>query len=341
MNGNEPKNFIEINGNKYDADTGRLLEAAVEKSFVKPVSARSVDGFVKVKVSQPAEATVPSKAAREHAKPSNHVDRKPQKSATLMRPAVKKPDHKVDNHDKKVVAPKVTPGVPHSRIKRAEQTKLSDKITRFKPNQISSTIEKRVAPLKVVKMHQAHPQAKSKEDFVTHFEKAIEDATSHLEEFVGPKNKKKRNKLAIVTISLAVLLAGGVVLYQAVPATKVRVAGTKAGFSASLPSYSPAGFGLDGSVKATSGEVSLSYKSRTDDKNYNIKQTPSDWNSDSLVNNFLLPANKEFQTFDSNGTTIYVYDGSNATWVSGGIWYVLEGNANLTSDQLLRIASGL
>lgn len=346
MSGNEPKNFIEINGNKYDADTGRLIEQVPAVSAEKTPKPGSIDGFVrrpgaiyKPTIIEKSEAKT-SKPAKSH-RPASSMDRKPQRSTTLMRPAVKKPSHKPATTLKKhIEAPKVQPGVPHGRLKRAGEVQKSHKISRFRPMHSRSTVIKKSAPLAVAE--KAHHKTESREDLSTQLERAVENATSHLEHFVeDTKNSRKSRRFALVSISLSLVLVSGVLIYQAVPLAKVKVAGTKAGFSASLPSYSPAGFGMDGSVKATSGEVNLNYKSRTDDKGYHITQSPSDWNSQSLVNNFLLPSGKTFETYESNGTTIYVYDGSNATWVDGGIWYVLEGNASLTSDQLLRIANGV
>ncbi|MBI5357806.1 hypothetical protein HZB74_03080 [Candidatus Saccharibacteria bacterium] len=347
MNGNEPKNFIEINGNKYDAITGRLIEPANTAGAEKPASKPGViDGFVR-RPGAIYKPTIIEKSAKSSAntpksqRKTTNISRNPQKATTLMRPTVKKPKHSAPERSaKNTKAPKVNPNVPHARLKRAEQIKKSDRIVRFKPVHSKSTIVKKMLPLPVAS--RAHREPAPKEDLSAQLERAVENATSHLEEFVAnSKGANSKKRFALATITLSVLFASGVLLYQAVPMAKVKVAGTKAGFSASLPSYSPAGFGLDGSVKASSGEVNLNYKSRTDNKGYRITQSPSGWNSQSLVTNFLTPAGKTFQTYENNGTTIYVYDGSNATWVDGGIWYVLEGDANLTSDQLIRIANGL
>lgn len=348
MNGNEPKNFIEINGNKYDAVTGRLIKevdpsASVEKTSKSP---GNIDGFVrrpgviyKPTIIEKSESS--EKINKSHQKAAD-VSRKPQRSTTLMRPSVKKPKSNPETikSEKHTETPTVNPHVPHARLRRAGEVKKSDKIVRFKPVKSSSTIVKKTAILPVAQ--KPSNISKPLDNLASQLERAVDNATSHLEEFVDSgKRPKTRKKFALVSVSLSFFLVSAVVLYQAVPMAKVKVAGTKAGFSASLPSYSPAGFGLDGTVKATSGEVKLDYKSRTDNKGYKITQSPSGWNSESLVNNFLVPSDKTFQTFESNGTTIYVYDGSNATWVNGGIWYVLEGDASLTSDQLLRIANGL
>ncbi len=57
------------------------------------------------------------------------------------------------------------------------------------------------------------------------------------------------------------------------------------------------------------------------------------------LTNHVLTNKQPFQTFQDAGKTIYIYEDSKATWVNGGVWYQINGNASLTSDQLLRIAN--
>jgi hypothetical protein len=45
--------------------------------------------------------------------------------------------------------------------------------------------------------------------------------------------------------------------------------------------------------------------------------------------------------FQQKGLTIYMYDGSHATWVNQGVWYTIEGDSLLDTEQLLRIATSL
>lgn len=335
----EPRNFIEINGRKYDADTGQIIGS----------SATSVDGLVK----KPKDSPKPEVLAQKLIKPiptvdraANHKARELEKSKTLMRPAVKKPKHeapKVESEKKSEGENLKLNSTPQSRVKRAQETAKSSHISRFSPFGHTKVI-KREADLPVaVKKPAAHHETplEAVEHTVDLFEQAIQDATSHLEEYIEERTGRKTRKFAFAFASLAIIVICSFVIYQAVPAVKVKMASSKAGFSASLPSYSPAGYGLSGNIASNSGEVSLAYQSRTDNKGYKITQSPSEWNSQSLLNNFLVSENKDYQTYDNNGKTIYIYDGSNATWIDGGVWYKLEGNASLTSDQILRIASSL
>jgi hypothetical protein len=141
--------------------------------------------------------------------------------------------------------------------------------------------------------------------------------------------------------ALALLIVTGFVSYQQIPSLALRVAATRAGVHAQLPSYQPSGFSLKGPIAYTPGEVSLNYKSNSDSRNFKVIQRTSAWNSEALLNNFVTSKQQSYQTYQANGRTIYIYDGNNATWVDGGVWYQVEGKADLSSDQLLRIANSL
>jgi hypothetical protein len=43
-----------------------------------------------------------------------------------------------------------------------------------------------------------------------------------------------------------------------------------------------------------------------------------------------------YQTLDIDGTTVYRY-GNNATWISGGILYTINGSVNLSNEQVTKI----
>ena len=121
----------------------------------------------------------------------------------------------------------------------------------------------------------------------------------------------------------------------------MRVAATRAGFDAKMPGYSPSGFSFNGPINYTAGQVQISFKSNTDDRNYNVTQTASNWNSDALLANYILDEEKQYQTYLDKGRTLYIYDGSNATWVDNGVWYQVEGESAMTTDQLIRLASSM
>lgn len=121
----------------------------------------------------------------------------------------------------------------------------------------------------------------------------------------------------------------------------MRIAASRAGFNAAIPSYQPSGFGMKGPIEYGPGQVTLNFKSNSDERNFHVTQRVSSWNSEALLTNFVTTNNKSYQTYQDKGRTIYIYDGSNATWVSNGVWYQIEGKSNLNSDQLIKLANSI
>lgn len=346
-----PKTTIELNGKRYDARTGKIISdepgpAIASTPQPKPAQTHSgqiLDGFVR----RPTRSLKPAKTN------VNNTERKPEKSKTLMRPAVKKPA--VIKND--IQPTKRTPRVEPSQIARASRAETAEKsplISRFN-NATHSNISKKTGHLPVVSVAGAKAQLQAVESSsakqLKQFEDAINNATSHLKELEkGTVKKSKllnrigfRNRAVnLASLSLAVLVLGGFFAYQNAPAIEMRVAASRSGVSARLPGYKPTGYGVAGNVKSEPGKVSVSFKSRSDsDKTFTISQQTSNWTSASLLANQFASTNQQYQTFDNDGKTVYIYDNSNATWVDKGIWYKVEGNASLTSDQLLKISSSL
>ena len=180
--------------------------------------------------------------------------------------------------------------------------------------------------------------------------RGLAEATSHEE----VKSKKPRHHVRIAhklrispralstsSFIIAALFVMGFFVYQNLPNLNMRLASIKAGVRGTLPSYQPAGFGLFGNISYKPGQVTIGYKSHSDDRNFKITQSASSWDSTSLLDNFVATSHKDYQTVQDRGKTIYIYDDSNATWVDGGIWYKVEGNSELNSDQLINLASSL
>lgn len=359
------KNFIEINGKKYDAATGVLLHDSAQPTK-KPVTTVNhtqntgvVDGFVRRQ--KPTASRTVAQPAVKH----------PQKSSTLMRRAVHKPNSVVNKvKAEKPVIQKSHLGTSVRRTETAMHTPKSSQINKFeepahrssvvrtvqpglsvKPQPRQSekqvTAQKAVAPVR----HEQQPQARSAaaEKMIT---AALANAHSHETAEPDTKITRKRSRLmkklgvskrtlSISSASLAFVLLAGFFAVQNVPNLSMRVAATRAGFDASMPGYKPAGFSFRGPIKYSPGEVSVAYASNTDARSYEVKQKASNWNSDALLANFVVAEGKQYQTFLDRGRTLYIYDKSNATWVDDGVWYQIEGESNMTTDQLIRIASSI
>lgn len=349
---------IELNGKLYDARSGKLVNndsvaANVQPKVVKPSSGVALDGFVRKSTHKPAQAkTHPV-----------HASRPLQKSKTLMRPGVKKPEavKKEVQESKQEENQAAFTKQDHARIERAKSAPKSNLIRRFSGSSSSiPSVVKKEAALAVAAApsgnitstvtHLAEAAENKAQRSVISLENALRNASSHLMEIernlidqkgllerIGFKNKTAN----LGSLFAAALLLVGFFSYQNIPNVEMRVAATRSGINAHMPGYSPAGFGVADTIQTEPGKVTVSFKSRTDDKNFKLSQQASNWTSDSLLSSHVLASNQPYQTYQDSGRTVYIYDNSNATWVDGGIWYKIEGNASLTSDQLLRIASSL
>jgi hypothetical protein len=139
---------------------------------------------------------------------------------------------------------------------------------------------------------------------------------------------------------LAVLALGGFFAYQNIPNMNVRYAAAKAGVSAGLPGYQPAGFAVNSHVEYSPGKISIAYKANADNRSYTVTQANTSWSSDALKDH-LVTSGSQLHTYPQNGQTIYLHDSAQADWVSNGIWYSIAGSSSLNTDQLIKIASSI
>lgn len=337
---------IEINGKRYDARTGRIL--AGDTPVAKPV----INTDIK-----------PARRMSDVSRPvvSKQVHASAQRSNTLMRHAVKKPSAarplKAKSGASLVdIAPQVAikrvntiyNNADPARNARALKTKRSELVSKFSghngqigahalPTRVE-TLPVALAPAGVAPSHHnTHPATSSI------IEKGLKNAQSHKQVYHSSHTKtRKRGRMASLAASgLAMLLLGAFITYQNVPNITMRYAATRAGMTASTPDYRPAGFSLNSKVKYTPGQITMSFNSNTDDREFTITQRESSWNSETLRSNYVVATNSAVQTYEDNGRTIYLYGDSNATWVNGGVWYDIKGDSQLNSDQLIRIATSL
>lgn len=358
------QNVIEINGKRYDARSGRLLHRVGALSD----TIKSIDGFTKSPHSIPVKITRPM--SPHHTTPAQHVHKKTEKSKTLMRSAVKKPAplHKAtqaNEHKLHTAIALSKPLLPtHSinpgRILRAGHIKRSHLVSKF-GRSIPGALHIKTVPLPVQALPQDVPTLPMGN--LTHrteniavpgnhsrFTSALANAHSHEQPKAKHRNKlhhRVARKLRVSTKALnitagltAVLLLAGFIAYQNVPNLAMRVATARSGVHGKFPDYQPSGFGLNGPIEYRKGQITISFKSNTDDRSFKVVQESSDWTSETLLSS-LTDKGKRPLTLLKQGKTIYMYDGNNAAWVSGGIKYRIEGKAELSSDQLLRLATSL
>lgn len=356
--GTPKQSIIEVNGKRYDARTGQLI------------TTKSAAPVARAKTAPKTKPAQTAKRVNDIARPVSGVQavrRQVQKSQTLMRSGLKRPAPRPavkttksrtvsDFRPVKPVASKVANRPNPQRQARAQsitQSKLVRKFNDFGASvQAASTqaVATTIAALPVQPVPAVPKTAlkptnlqKQKESIL---ERGLRNANSHNEVFTpvkaSKKSKRKSSRLATYAAgTLAALLLVGFIAYQNVPNIAVRYAAARSGVTASLPGYQPAGFALGHKVQYNHGQIVLSYQSNADERSYTITQRESNWNSDTLMANYVVKQSEQIQTYEDKGRTIYLYGESGATWVNGGVWYDISGDSQLTSDQLIRIATSL
>ncbi len=376
--------IVDINGNKYDTKTGKLLTGQATAKAVNKATPKGLvmDGVVRRPVSKPSptpaksssvtykQGSIVKQAPAKNAQPAKNVHSRLSRSTTLIRGAQKKPVAPKPIHSKsKVPKPAITTTTQPHNISKVDESRLGRAKTISKSTLIAKFSAGTFQPK--TSINQAEPKALQGEVMTnsikaepttqpmpsilpstvatsTHgnidelVDRALAVATAHKEQ----KPKKRVTKPKIVSamaMVLFVFLIAGFFAYQYIPNFAMRVASQRAGIDASLPNYQPSGFSFE-SINTTPGTVVVSYQSNTNDNRlYTVKQKGSSWDSQTLLSNFVKYEDRNYQQDTSNaGRVMYIYDKNNATWVSGGIWYIVEGEkANLTVDQLTKIASSL
>lgn len=358
----KPRNIIEINGQQYDAKTGSVITG----------NGKSVDGVLSKRVANtptavtakpkpvltPIPATkvmdmqAPKRKARSAAKPAS--SHQPQQSQALMRHAVHKPgnslkrEHAAHGHtDSLVTKPQLTVSPKHSvhsvpagRLSRAAQFTKSARVSRFVKTQPSAMLAIQQSTAAIAAPSPVLTQPNNM------FDSALASATSHLQPPVKASKHPRRQRIlgkrvfSIAATAACLLLIAGGVLYYNRTGLALHMAASKAGFSAALPSYRPSGFQV-AKLKSSAGQVAIHYASTSDQRTFAVTEQPSSWDSNALLDNFVSTADKQYETIDVGGRTVYLYGKHNAAWVSGGIWYSVQSQGSLSDKQLAQLAASL
>jgi hypothetical protein len=144
---------------------------------------------------------------------------------------------------------------------------------------------------------------------------------------------------ALATVS-AVALMSGYIWLQNYPKLALQNASNQAGLTATLPSYLPSSYSLNG-TDTRPGLVTLSFKSPSATEPLKIAQHATTWDSSSLLDNFVARHTDDYSTVQSQGLTIFLFNNNQAAWVNHGIWYSIEGASRLSREQILKIAYSL
>lgn len=348
------KNTITVNGRSYDSVTGfpvtQTLRAKIPAAnnprpvYQQPVSSpqKSRSAFSDI---APRQAV---KAHTTQATTANRIHRQPQRAQTLYRAALKKPV------TKQLAEPVVHPTI--SRFSANHHPALAKTHpTTARPDAIHRKQSQDIAPIAHPLVNRAiqrgsfmpvplqTPQnsrdlkeqlIRSRLAEVDIQKDSLKDQSSRRSFFFQPRFA------TIATSAFAFLLLGGYLTYMNLPNLSTRVAAAQAGIAARFPNYHPDGYSFNGPVSYAPGEVTIAFKSNTNEEKFNVKQKASNWDSQAVVDNYVSKQSSTYLTYQERGLTIYSFN-NKAAWVSGGMFYVIDGSAQLSSEQVLRIATSI
>lgn len=375
------QNLIVINGKTYDARSGMVVKNSNTPPLKKVFSDIAPAGPQK---SLPSASLVQRQHENKHvtkaaapaqraATPRAHVaatnvHRAPQKTHTLLRSGLKRPQLDITQRkaETQTTPQPKTPVSPMTRQERAAATPKHATVSRFKtpdiaPAQSAPKQEAQAesaASLSLAQLQSQHPAMKQqaiqpqrsktgtelKEALIK--ERMEEAPASRQEKYQAQQHRvnsffsKQPRLLTAVAGALSVLLLIGYVTYLNLPGISMRVAANRAGFAATMPGYKPSGYALNSPVSSSPGQVSLNFTSNTNADKFSLIQKESNWDSQALLDNYVTKQTGNYLTYQEKGLTIYMYDGK-ASWVNGGVWYNINGSADLSSDQILKLATSM
>lgn len=319
------KNSVVINHKRYCADCGNPLAKHIKKP-----SSRKTSGVLDLSNHQ-AKLKARPKAAHglgfakksgraqsvhgnRRAQPPRHVPTRVVDAAHVLR-SQKIRKFAPSNTKKLVPKPTLVPMAAHRSYAVAPQHKQVAKYMRE---------QQEVSYVRPVAHTTATPKAKPK----------------RWHRLAQPFKQRRRTSL-ILAGGLSVLLLAAYITYLNLPNIQFRVAANRAGIDAQVPRYTPAGYDFGGAVAYSPGRLTIRFNSNSDDNYLDIAQQKTDWDSQSLLENYVLPKTEQYSTFRENGLTIYLFSTNHAAWVNSGIFYSINGHTKLNPEQILKIASSL
>ncbi len=299
--------------------------------------------------SKPTRAHTPAKAAAAH---------QPQHAKTLMRRAVHKPITAMKPKIKAQLPSEMAVKTPSSLILKHSASQIDPRrqahagtvgkhhaVQHFRPHRaeigaVSSPIMEPVAQsVPIIAVQPAPPlEHRAPAHHTDIFEAAMAKATSHKEP-APKKHHSRRRRMANVMAGIgAFVVIGSFFAWLNMPNIQLQVASVRAGFKAEIPDYRPTGYAMEGGVQRYGNTVSMSFRSGS--SKFQLTQQPSDWNSQTLLEN-TLALNGDHKTVEVGGRTVYIYGEGNAAWVDRGVRYDLTGNASLNADDITQLVSSL
>lgn len=338
------KTILEINGHRYDANSGAALGPTHTKHSQQHLHTKQLNDVVRA----------PAASSKAH---------KPASSRTLMRHVVKKPASQskrvkvqaqldtfaIQSNSATLFKPSVK-RLDAKRLAKARRINKSQAISHFgslsaateraraavAAKQTSTRQERRVAANSV--SAPLTPAART----AALMERAVERASLPEHSAQSTKRHKKSRRAHFATTGGAIVVLAlivGVVATYTLPKVELQMAAAKAGFQAQLPSHKPQGYEVQ-ALSSSKGSIQASYISSVDNSSYSLVQKKSQWDSASLEKQYVKTVASRYETIQSASRKIYIY-GQNATWVSGGIWYKLQNNGALSNQEIVKLANSL
>lgn len=291
-----------------------------------------------------------SKTLMRHVVPKPKATMKPAIKKTVPSEMAAKPASAIAKQlEKKLSVANVDP----VRLSHAQHTPKSHHIKRFnhaqnhhpvaatatyKPHADISAPAHKPSAAVVLPAHPVTPKPRPSGDI---FEAALARATSHQQPKPNATRHAARNRRLISAMAgvAAFLVIGGFVAYLNMPGIELRVASIKAGFHATLPEYQPTGYALNGGIDSSDNRITMSF--RSGDSSYKVTQIASDWNSQTLLDTYTEQHGAPERTIQRDGRIIYLYDDTRAAWVNGGVRYEITGNAALSAEDLVSLATSM
>lgn len=346
-----------------------------------PSYGKVMDGIMPSKTAHAApvhalKPMAPKPVESHHFKPIAH--HKPQLAKTLRRDIVKPPTIKpqkplklqqptdIVQHKPGVltVMPKLSSDVvDHARASRAQHVPQSTQIERFRKQPTprptnhsvltpSRPVNRSVEPVShahartPVRVEGRHTLPINKPADTDIFEQAIAYAKSHeqpsphaVSKDKAKRSRRRQKKIAGVFASVAMLAAlSGFIFWQNRADIELQLASARSGVPASMPAYRPSGYAIKG-MTYSPGSVTIGFKSNGG--SFNVIQKSSNWDSETLLQNYVATSGQAYNAYSAAGRTVYVYGNDNATWVNGGIWYQINDQGQLNKDQLINLATSM
>jgi hypothetical protein len=149
-------------------------------------------------------------------------------------------------------------------------------------------------------------------------------------------------RLAIVSAMAVIAFAlVGYLVYLNMPDISMRVTAMQTGIENAYPNYVPSTYRLDGTVKEKDGRITMAFKNTAGNK-FTLMEEKSSWDTSALLANYVEKEwGQDYTVARGQGLTIFI-SGSNATWVNGGVLYLIsDPDGTLTASDLHDIAVSL